>query len=56
MQYKKKSCKKANIPDDSPLVQSIINANYLPTTDPNGSYTGKPKNINEVPVQDQDDL
>ena len=25
-------------------------------TDVNGSYTGKPKNKNEVPVQDADDL
>ena len=25
-------------------------------TDPNGSYTGKPKNPEEVPVQDADDL
>lgn len=25
-------------------------------TDVNGSYTGKPKNKNEVPVQDVDDL
>ncbi len=41
---------------------------YLPTqkalevivepsdTDPNGSYTGKPKNKYEKPVQDTDDL
>ena len=25
-------------------------------TDPNGSYTGKPKDPNEKPVQDADDL
>lgn len=25
-------------------------------TDPNGSYTGKPRNPAEVPVQDADDL
>lgn len=25
-------------------------------TDPNGSYTGKPKDTNEVPIQDADDL
>lgn len=24
--------------------------------DPNGSWTGKPRNANEVPVQDADDL
>jgi hypothetical protein len=27
-----------------------------PDTDPNGSYTGKPVNKNEKPVQDADDL
>ena len=25
-------------------------------TDPNGSYTGRPLDLNEVPVQDADDL
>ena len=25
-------------------------------TDPNGSYTGRPENTKEVPVQDADDL
>lgn len=25
-------------------------------TDPNGSYTGRPKSENETPVQDADDL
>ncbi len=25
-------------------------------TDPNGSYTGRPENKNEKPVQDADDL
>lgn len=25
-------------------------------TDPNGSYTGRPQNKNEKPVQDADDL
>ena len=25
-------------------------------TDPDGSYTGKPQNIDEKPVQDADDL
>ena len=29
--------------------------NYSPT-DVNGSYTGKPKNKRELPVQDADDL
>ena len=25
-------------------------------TDPNGSYTGRPKNLGDIPVQDVDDL
>ena len=25
-------------------------------TDPNGSYTGRPKDVDEKPVQDADDL
>ncbi len=27
-----------------------------PATDPNGSYTGQPRDPKEVPVQDADDL
>ena len=36
-------------------VEQIVN---LPpsATDPNGSYTGKPMDESEVPVQDADDL
>lgn len=31
--------------------------NQLPSDcDPNGSYTGRPLNENEIPVQDADDL
>lgn len=29
---------------------------YSPQTDPQGSYTGKPENPTEKPVQDADDL
>jgi hypothetical protein len=29
---------------------------YSPDTDPQGSYTGKPENPEDVPVQDADDL
>ena len=29
---------------------------YSPDTDPQGSYTGKPENTWEKPVQDADDL
>lgn len=30
--------------------------NEVYNTDPNGSYTGKPEDENETPVQDADDL
>lgn len=40
---------------DSKQVQAIIN--QPPShTDPNGSYTGKPLDKNEIPTQDADDL
>lgn len=39
----------------SAVVNSIINEPPS-DTDPFGSYTGKPKDPNEVPVQDADDL
>ncbi len=31
-------------------------SNFSPDTDPQGSYTGKPLNPKEKPVQDADDL
>lgn len=40
-------------------VQSVIRAyssQKAKQSDPQGSYTGKPVNQNEVPVQDADDL
>ena len=33
-----------------------LNKLYSPDTDPQGSYTGKPENKQEKPVQDADDL
>lgn len=42
-----------------PKTQSVIDAYASPKakrSDPLGSYTGKPINKNEVPVQDADDL
>lgn len=37
--------------------QKALNLVLEPSfTDVNGSYTGRPKNKNEVPVQDADDL
>lgn len=36
-------------------IQSLVNIEPS-NTDPNGSYTGRPRDINEKPVQDADDL
>ncbi len=41
---------------NDPKVKRMLNANLAKDTDPFGSYTGKPVNEYEVPVQDQDDL
>lgn len=41
---------------DHRKVEEMVHANELPQTDPFGSYTGKPENPDEVPVQDADDL
>ncbi len=52
-----KKMKKVLRPD--PKTQSVIDAYVSPKmkrSDPQGSYTGKPVNKNEVPVQDADDL
>ncbi|MBR5520848.1 MAG: hypothetical protein IKU54_02520 [Oscillospiraceae bacterium] len=46
--------RKYNIEKDS-VIQSIIHQKAS-ETDPDGSYTGKPENENEEPVQDADDL
>lgn len=40
-------------------VKEVVNAivdEFSLKSDPQGSYTGRPKNPFEVPVQDQDDL
>ncbi len=37
------------------IIKEIVNRRPS-KTDPNGSYTGKPKDKNEKPVQDADDL
>ena len=45
--------------NNSPRVNAVINAmvdRETLKTDPNGSYTGKPLDPHEKPVQDQDDL
>ena len=44
-----------NIAKENPVVQSIINVPPS-KTDPNGSYTGKPRDKFSKPVQDADDL
>jgi len=46
--------KKEHIEKD-PVIQAIIHR-YASSTDPDGSYTGKPEDKNEQPVQDADDL
>ena len=40
----------------APTKKAIAVFNDPSNTDVNGSYTGKPKNKKEVPVQDADDL
>ena len=40
----------------APTKRALAVLNEPSNTDVNGSYTGKPKNKNEVPVQDADDL
>ena len=40
----------------APTQKAIDVFNEPSDTDVNGSYTGKPKNEKEVPVQDADDL
>lgn len=37
------------------IVQSIVQQ-PASDTDPQGSWTGKPENADEIPVQDADDL
>lgn len=39
-----------------PVLKKMQNANAHFATDPNGSYTGKCADPNEIPVQDADDL
>ena len=40
----------------APTEKALAVFNRPSNTDVNGSYTGKPKNKKEVPVQDADDL
>ena len=40
----------------APTERALAVFNKPSNTDVNGSYTGKPKNKKEVPVQDADDL
>lgn len=44
-----------NKKDKNEIVNSIIK-NEFSKTDPDGSYTGIPKNKSEQPIQDADDL
>ncbi len=40
---------------NNPIVNAIVNAQPS-AADPNGSYTGRPLNPKETPLQDADDL
>ena len=42
--------------EDHRKVREMVKENELTDTDPFGSYTGKPADKNETPVQDADDL
>lgn len=46
--------KEKNI-EKNQVIQAIIRQ-HASDTDPDGSYTGRPQNKNEKPVQDADDL
>ena len=48
--------KKATQRTPAPTQRALDVFNEPSNTDVNGSYTGKPKNKKEVPVQDADDL
>lgn len=44
------------VPAPTKTALSALNASPTSNTDVNGSYTGRPKNKHEIPVQDADDL
>ena len=46
---------KKDIAEKNPAIQAIIHR-HASITDPDGSYTGRPENKYEKPVQDADDL
>lgn len=48
--------KKSNRRIPTPTKRALDVFNDPSKTDVNGSYTGKPKNKKEIPVQDADDL
>lgn len=47
---------KADPVTNYPILEGPMNTIGLFTTDPMGSYTGRPLDKDEVPVQDADDL
>ena len=51
-----KSSKKAVKRVPAPTKRALDTLTPPSSTDVNGSYTGKPKNKRELPVQDADDL
>ena len=46
---------KKRVPSPTKRALDVLD-NKPPDTDVNGSYTGRPKQKNELPVQDADDL
>ena len=50
-QEKKRKLVKEEYPE-----AGLMNQIKLPETDPQGSYTGRPVDADEIPVQDADDL
>lgn len=48
--------KNSKFPNSHPVLQDPFNPKSIIITDPLGSYTGRPLDGEEVPVQDADDL
>lgn len=47
---------KAKIKNQNTFQSVFRSASAVSKTDPDGSYTGRPKDPREIPVQDADDL
>lgn len=56
MKKNKKKRQYGDIPQNVPEMNNLSNKSHEIKTDPMGSYTGRPANPYEKPVQDADDL